>query len=90
MRNGGYVDSKSIILYYVNDYHKAQIEQIKLKNEGISSILIELEPLSIFEIIDEVSSYLNDNLNAQIYLIKSTDRRDVYNILTKQGFEIKM
>jgi hypothetical protein len=89
VRSGGYVDSDSMILYYVNDYHKAQKEQTKLKNIGISSILIELEPLSTFEIIDTVESTISRNPSTKIYLIRSKDRRDIYNKLMNKGIEIE-
>ena len=90
MRNGVYVDSKNLLLYYVNDYHQAQIIESNFKKINTIVILIEIERISTFyELIDLVSSWIEDNPGSKIYLYKSIDRRDIYNKLNARGFKIE-
>lgn len=76
------MESKNLLIYFVNDYHIAQLKQIDFKYQGIKVYLAEIEALGDLEnIFDYLISWTNDNQNCKIYLLKSEYQQDLYNQL---------
>ncbi len=76
MQNGGCVVSEiNYIIYAVNDYHTAQIEQIKQRKDNCKCEIIELERIGDFQsILDTVQSLLNDNEQSCVYFLNEHNK----------------
>ena len=69
------------IIYAVNDYHTAQIEQIKQRKDNFKCEIIELERIGDFEsILDTVQSLLNENEESCVYFLNKHKKiPDIFN-----------